>query len=123
MTKYKSHAWLVVWGLFVSLLPFIGKEINIGSVEITRNEAIESGIAYLVALLGALLIIGAFTSLRGVSIGSYLCKFWGVIYSVSILVFLFIKYGTPNFMYIGIALLFSVIWYALITKQLKEKNA
>lgn len=126
MNKLKPYAWMLITGIALSLLPFITKELHLGITEsrvITRTEALESGALYLLGILGVLLLVGVFLSIKGNANGKLICKYWASVYGLVMVPFAYVQFGVRDLLSVIVMVAFAVVWYFWASKVAARTNA
>jgi len=102
---------MILTGLILILMTVSTKEINLGEHVIPREQAIESGIYYLIVALSLLLFIGISLSINNDIKGKLIVKNWGFIYSLIFIPFVFLQFGILSTMLTIIMVAYSAVWY------------
>ena len=112
---------MILTGCIFTYMPFSTKEINLGELIISKEQAIESGMFYILGALTLLLFIGIYLSIQNK--GNLIVKIWAIIYSLIFMPFAYVQFGILNIMLIAIMVGYSAIWYYGANKIIAGKNA
>jgi hypothetical protein len=123
MKRILPYWWMILTGCIFTLMPLGAKEINIGEHVISKAQAIESGMFYILGALSLLLFISVFLSIHNNIKGNLIVKIWGVIYSLILIPFAYVQFGILNIMLIAIMAGYSAAWYYGASKIITGKNA
>ena len=123
MKRIIPYWWMILTGCIFTYMPFSTNEINLGEQMISKEQAVESGMFYILGALTLLLFIGIYLSIQNNTKGNLIVKIWAIIYSLIFIPFAYVQFGILNIMLIAIMVGYSAIWYYGANKIIVGKNA
>ena len=123
MKKIVPYWWMILTGIILGIIPISSKEINLGALVVSRQQAIESGMYYMLFAFSLLLFVGIYLSVKNHNRGNLILELWGVFYTIIFIPFAYVQFGIFNIMLIVIMLAYSGAWYYGASKIVGAKNA
>ncbi len=103
--------WLVAAGAALLLASVVSREVQIGSVSLSRNNPGSLVVLFATGVLAVALLGAVFFALHGHRVAVAICKWWGALYSIIVLPLLFVLLSYRELGSILVMAAFSAAWY------------
>jgi len=103
--------WVFTAGGLLLLAALLSSRLAVGGLDLPRADPNAQVLLTVMGVMAAVLVLAATLSVRGQRVAFWVCKVWGVVFSVIMIALVFVLLGIANLVSIALMAAFSAAWW------------